>query len=156
MNKSYLALTVTIATLTLAACGASDTQEDKESQFQGFPSVQAEYKTTLEKLTFPDDYTPPSETVEATPGTLYEKGEGIARAQNVWQCAWQGAYVKTLGQDETANTHALDMLDKALDMEFTSEEYLAKQSRELMIDDLKRARLGDASPIQASYKANCQ
>jgi hypothetical protein len=131
--------------LLLTACSSSHPQGLNSTQtLRQYRAAQAGL-SLAPGATWPAGYFPHD--------TVYEDGIGKERADGVWICSWEAAFLKP-GNTPTQRSHALAELQTVKGM-FLYRSGFDANSRASMDSELNKAALGDPSAIESDYHANC-
>lgn len=144
-----------ILALSLASCSNGDVSNAGDSRkIVGYDEINKEYRESVGKLSWPQDYTPP-ESMPSDSGTSFQQGWGDTQASNLFQCAWEKEWLNTYSSQPERSEEALKELKKVPEMGFMSPDRADDATRRFFKDNIDKAKLGDPSGIQQDVTANC-
>ncbi|WP_436980579.1 hypothetical protein [Streptomyces sp. enrichment culture] len=143
---------LSVLSLLLMGCSSSEAAPSGERKLYSLEDVTSEYQAAADELFLPAGF----EWIGFSPeeAELFMPGVGTGNAQFEWLCAWQIEWLESMPVDSEAAELALIQLRSALDLEIMT-RYLDKEGRDIFIQDLDRAELGDASGVQQDVDVNC-
>lgn len=154
--KIQLALLAALA-ITLGGCashpGASGESSDRK--LVGYDEINQEYQTSISKLDWPKDYTPPESLQGEDKGATFQSGYGDTWASHLFECSWEREWIKTYSTDKDRANAAIAQLKKIPDMPYMSPSRCDDATRKAFNDQLKQAEMGDPSGFQNNINLNC-
>lgn len=138
--------------LLLAGCGS----RGKERGFTDFAHVQAEYRSAVEKLNWPEGAVLPDGLEADEEGTSYQEGYGDTMASNLWEYQWMQAWLDTYQTDPAKAEKALAELETAFAMPYMGEDRCDDATRRYLRENIDKARNGDPSGFEECIRVNFQ
>jgi len=143
--------------IALAGCGGSGTGGrgggGGDGELLDHRAMLREYAERVEEFPFPlpEGYAFPKPEALPTPAvpTLYQKGNGVVRADTAWMCAWLNEWLEAWGAGDSGRAQeALRWLEKLPETEFIASYSDLQSFRAFEAAVLERARLGDPEPVR--------
>lgn len=153
--RTALIIAVLSATgLALAACSAPS-GSDVPAGFSGLAGVQAEYDAAVHDFPYalPADIKFPLKVQKPAESTLYQKGSGLGKAYQFWECSWQQTAIDAQGKQAEAVTEALKQLQGGLSSAYRTQYVI--DSDGVWKKALEQAQLGDLSAVSDFYNSDC-
>ncbi|MGV9183948.1 hypothetical protein ACTOVL_05715 [Arcanobacterium canis] len=151
-NVFYVLLSV--ALMSGCASKGSTVEETSGKSFIHYEQLQDEYRSSLQKLEFPEGFVPPSTTTEEKDAT-FQRGYGNTLASYTWQCAWEKEWLSQYSTDTLRANRALNILEKATSMAYLDHAHADDATRRVFKENLDKAKLGDPSGLQNDVTINC-
>ncbi len=146
---------VAVVATTAVACNSHGGVDAGHLSYEQYDS---EYKREAAKLTLPAGTSWPAhaQAYAAPPGhsLTYEPGVGVGNADQFWFCAWSRAWLKAPDKSLPEAQNALKALSGVRNTALYGKSSGASD-RQLYDDELAKAALGDAGPLQREVQLNC-
>jgi hypothetical protein len=167
----WVALSALLLALVLGACRASGSTSARPAEagpvanagdagevpthFLTYDEMVAEYRATLPTLSWPPDMTPNPDPMETDRSSNYEAGYGEGDAVYRWQCAWGDVYLQNRTKHPAVAKDALDHWASVTKLPAWNRSLSDPHTREVILDAISKARLGDPSVFQSIQVASC-
>jgi hypothetical protein len=138
-----------------SGAGQSSSVADGQTKVESYYGMVKEYRATVSTLSWPAGITPDPNPLSTDKATDYEVGSGEGDATFRWMCAWSGEYLKNRSSNPNEAKAALDQWASITTLPAWNTSYSDPSMRQMLLDSISKARLGDPSVIQSFHTANC-
>jgi hypothetical protein len=146
--------TSTSSAAAVAEANAGDAGE-APAHFLTYEGMVAEYRATLATLSWPPGTKPDPNPLSTDMASNYEVGYGEGDAVDRWMCAWGDVYLKNRTKEPAVAKDALDHWATVTELPAWDGAYSDPHTREVILDAISKARLGDPSVLRSLQVANC-